>query len=66
MTIPDDYAYEDFMADCKTAAPFILALDSKGEHAEEMVMLLAENEQITDAFGRLTAYAERNGITEMY
>ena len=67
--IPDDYTYADYEADMDKALPFILAVSASDEgekYGEEIALLLAMDNEITSAFGRLTAYAERNGIGELY
>lgn len=68
-TIPDDYVYEDFMRDMELAAPLAICLHAKEEHREFAHMLagiLLANDTITDAFGRSTAYMERNSVAGLW
>ena len=57
-TIEDSYRYEDFERDLRLCMPFVLAIDA-GLDGTAMGMLL-DYPEIADAFGRMTAYYERN------
>ena len=67
--IPDSYTYADFEADRKKAAPLILAVQAASEgvkYGDEIATLLFLDEPMTYAFGRMTAYAERNNMEDLY
>lgn len=67
-TIPDSYTYEDYKADFKACAPFVMCMlaDDDNEFANMLALVMVENEQMMDAFGRMTAYIERNGLNEIF
>lgn len=67
--IPDSYTAEDYEADMKVVAPLVLCMSAKPEYkdfADQVANLLILNKQIESAFGRVTAYAERNNFDEIY
>ena len=67
--IPDSYTYTDFINDLQTAAPLVSCMEAKPEYrdfADMLLTFLTNNEQITSAYGRITAYAERNNFDEVY
>ena len=69
MQIPETYAYEDFKNDIDVAAPLVLCMSAKEEYKPFADMLLAflfDNKQVTSAYGRITAYAERNNLSDIY
>ena len=67
-TIPDSYAYEDYKADFNACSPFVMCMlaDDDDEFANTLALLMTENVQMMEAFGRMTAYIERNGLNEIY
>ena len=68
MWIPDSYTFTHYEIDKETAAPFILAMRMQDEgikYGEEIATLLISDERIYSAFGRLTAYTERQGMNEI-
>jgi len=68
-TIPDSYSYEDYKADFNECAPFLLCMLAGDEYqpfADELGMLMMGNEGMMEAFGRMTAYMERNKLDELF
>lgn len=67
--IPDSYTHADFEHDMETAAPLIICMDAKEEYkpfADMLLGFLGNNKQIVSAYGRITAYAERNWFNDIY
>lgn len=66
-TIEDDYSYDDFMRDMRIACPAVLSLEFYEQTHNEDFKKNAEAalsiDEVRDAFGRMTAYAERNEAT---
>ena len=58
MTIPNDYRYADYERDMSTCADFVIAM--KNNNVDECARILLEKPEVEYAFGRATAYAERN------
>ena len=58
MTIPAEYSHEDYERDVIDSALFVLAMEFDEEAA---FWLCVEKHESVEAFGRATAYLEREG-----
>ena len=57
--IDESYAYADFERDMKAASELFLAI---GNDDDKAMRIILDEPETVDAFGRATAYVERNSI----